>query len=441
MAIYDVIKYEGRNDTFVFKHPAEDFNAGSQLIVHESQEAIFFKDGKALDRFGPGKYTLDTDSLPLMKGFFKMVSKGPTQFHAEVYFINLSTIMGVKWGTDTKVRMFDPASGLHIEIGAYGEFNIRVTEAAKLLFKIVGTELGLKREDIVGGSGYSNASVTGKFKALIMTKVKSFLPKIIRENNISILEVDEHLDEISKILKDELNKTFNSYGFDLPQFYVVNVVTPDDDPNFRRLKQQHAERYLKIQQERILKAEAEARKGRVLVEAETEAEIKIVGVKAEEEAIRRMAYAEAERTRAEGFAKADVMRAQGYTYQQETQREIGVAVANNEGNGGTGSVAGAISEVVQAGVGIGAAVAVGKTTLNAVGGIMNEMAGGMQQAPQTQQVTNGWACPSCGVINIGKFCSECGTKKPEPTGPWTCPSCGAAGNTGKFCGECGAKRG
>ena len=136
MAIYDVIKYEGRNDTFVFKHPAEDFNAGSQLIVHESQEAIFFKDGKALDRFGPGKYTLDTDSLPLMKGFFKIVSKGPTQFHAEVYFINLSTIMGVKWGTDTKVRMFDPASGLHIEIGAYGEFNIRVTEAAKLLFKI-----------------------------------------------------------------------------------------------------------------------------------------------------------------------------------------------------------------------------------------------------------------------------------------------------------------
>ena len=444
MAIYDVIKYEGRNDTFVFKHPAEDFNAGSQLIVHESQEAIFLKDGKALDRFGPGKYTLDTDSLPLMKGFFKAISKGPSQFHAEVYFVNLATIMGVKWGTDSKIRMFDPASGLHIELGAFGEFNIKVVEAAKLLFKVVGTEFGLKREDIVGGSGYSTASVSGKFKALIMTKVKSILPRVIRENNINILEVDEHLDELSEIIKVELNKTFSSYGFELPQFYVVNVVTPDDDPNFRRLKQQHAERYLKIQEERIRKAEAEARKDRVLVEAETEAEVKIVGVKAEEEAIRRMAYAEAERTRAEGFAKADVMRAQGYTYQQETQREIGVAVATNEGNGGTAGVGSAISGVVQAGVGIGAAVAVGKTTIDAVGGIMNDMSSGMsaqRQPVQPQPVSSEWACPSCGTISSGKFCQECGTKRPEPAGPWTCPSCGTTGNTGKFCSECGAKRG
>ena len=66
MAIIDVIKYEGTNDTFVYKHSCEDFNAGSQLIVHESQEAIFFRDGKAMDRFGAGKHTLVTESLPLM---------------------------------------------------------------------------------------------------------------------------------------------------------------------------------------------------------------------------------------------------------------------------------------------------------------------------------------------------------------------------------------
>lgn len=142
-----------------------------------------------------------------------------------------------------------------------------------------------------------------------MTKVKSFLPKAIRENNIDILEVDEHIDELSEYIRREINGVLESYGLGLPEFYIKNIDTPDNDPNFRRLKQQHAERYLKIQEENIKKAEAEARKDRVMVEAQTAADVKIVGVKAEEEAVRRMAYAEAERTRAEGFAKADVMKA------------------------------------------------------------------------------------------------------------------------------------
>lgn len=62
-----VIKYEGDNETLVWKHPIEDFNFGSQLIVHESQEAIFFRDGQALDLFGPGRYTLETQQLPCWK--------------------------------------------------------------------------------------------------------------------------------------------------------------------------------------------------------------------------------------------------------------------------------------------------------------------------------------------------------------------------------------
>ena len=376
MGIIDVIKYEGGNDTFVYKHPTEDFNAGTQLIVHESQEAVFFRDGKAMDRFGAGKYTLDTESLPMMKSFFKKVASGPSQFHAEVYFVNLATIMAVKWGTDSKVRMYDPASGLHLEIGAYGEFNIKISDSGKVLLKLVGTELGLKKEDILGSSGYSTASVSGKFRALVMTKVKTFLPKSIRENNIDILEVDEHLDDISEYIRKQINQVFDSYGLVLPEFFVTSIETPDDDPNYRRLKQQHAERYLKVQEERIKQAEAEARKGRVLVEAETEAEVKIVGVKAEEEATKRMAYAEAEKTRAEGLAKADVMHAQGFTYGQETQREVGVAIAENEG-GGTGGVGSAISGVVQAGVGIGAAVAVGKTTV----GVVKGMAGNKPNTP------------------------------------------------------------
>ena len=440
MAVIDVIKYEGDNSTFVFKHPIEDFNTGSQLIVHESQEAVFFRDGKALDRFGSGKHTLETESMPFMKSFFKKVAGGPSQFHAEVYFINLATIMGVKWGTDSKIRMYDPATGLHLEIGAYGEFNIRVADTGKVLLKLVGTELGMKKEDIVGGSGYTTASVSGKFRALIMTKVKSFLPKAIRENNIDILEVDEHLDEISEYIRKQLNSTFESYGLILPEFFITNIATPDEDPNFRRLKAQHAERYLRVQEERIKQAEAEARQSRVTVEAETAAQVKIIGVKAEEEAARRMAYAEAERIRAEGLAKADVMRAQGYTYGQETQREIGVAVASNE-SGGSAGVGGAMSGVVQAGVGIGAAVAVGKATAGAMSGVMEDVMkpnGGPEVAEHKKAQ---WKCPACGHDgNAGKFCEDCGAKKPETQSTWKCPACGHDGNTGKFCAECGAKK-
>lgn len=436
MPIISVIKYEGNNDTFVYKHDIQDFNTNSQLIVHESQEAVFFRDGKLLDKFGAGKHTLDTESLPLMKGFFKAIAEGPSQFHAEVYFINLATIMGVKWGTDSKVRMFDPATGLHLELGACGEFNIRVSDSGKILLKIVGTELGLKSEQIVGGgTGYSSSSVTSKFRALVMTKVKSLLPKAIRENNIDILEVDEHLDEISEYIRQQLNQGFDSYGLFLPEFFITSISTPDDDPNFRRLKQQHADRYLKIQEERIKREEAEARKGRVLVEAETAAEVKIVGVKAEEEATRRMAYAEAEKTRAEGMAKADVMRAQGFTYQQETQREIGTKAAANEG----GAAGGVVSSIVQAGVGLGVGVAVAKETVGAVGGAMEDMHNPGQAAPGS------WRCPQCGHEgNSGKFCSECGGKKPEAPAAngiaWKCPQCGQEGNTGKFCSECGFKK-
>ncbi len=439
MAIIDVIKYEGGNDTFVYKHESEDFNTGSQLIVHESQEAVFFRDGKAMDRFGAGKYTLETESMPLMKGFFKKIASGPSQFHAEVYFINLSTIMGVKWGTDSKVRMYDPASGLHLEIGAFGEFNIRIADSGKVLLKLVGTELGLKKEDVLGGSGYTNASVSGKFRALVMTKVKSLLPKVIRENNIDILEVDEHLDEISEIIRKEINRSFESYGLVLPEFYVTNIDTPDNDPNYRRLKQQHAERYLRIQEERIKQAEAEARRGRVMVEAETAADVKLVGVKAEEESIRRMAYAEAEKTRAEGLAKADAMKAQGYSYQQETQRQVGVAIASNESSCGAGGIGSAMSGVVQAGIGIGAAVSVGKATVGMMNGVMSDVQGETASAPSNS--ASGWTCLSCGATgNDGKFCKECGTKKPEPVSTWKCPNCGAEGNDGKFCKECGCKK-
>ena len=86
--IATVIKYEGDNSTFVWKHPCEDFNTTSQLIVHESQEAIFYMNGQLLDVFEAGRHTLETQNIPLIQKFYNRAYDDKTPFHCEVYFIN-----------------------------------------------------------------------------------------------------------------------------------------------------------------------------------------------------------------------------------------------------------------------------------------------------------------------------------------------------------------
>ncbi len=148
--LISVIKYEGNNDTLIWKHPIEDFNAGSQLIVHESQVAVFFRDGIAMDTFPSGAYTLNTKSLPLIGDTVKLPSDAEidTIFHSEIYFVNLVTHLGYKWGTPSRIRLIDPITSMHIDIGARGSMNIRISDARKLLVKLVGTGSVLTREDL-----------------------------------------------------------------------------------------------------------------------------------------------------------------------------------------------------------------------------------------------------------------------------------------------------
>lgn len=429
-----VIKYEGDADTLVWKHPIEDFNLGSQLIVHESQEAIFFRDGQALDSFGAGRYTLETQQLPILERVYQLPTDTEGTFHSEVYFINLATAMGVKWGTDTKVRMFDPASGLHVEIGACGEFNIRVVNSRKLLTKLVGTTGRLDQEQIVGmGNG------KGYFRSMIMTQVKAYLAQTIKSCGINILEIDEHLIEISNGLKEQLNSYFNDYGLEMPEFFVSRIMTPDDDPNFRRMKEQYAEQYLLVRQEQIKKSEAEAAAQRKEVEAATAARMKIIGAQGEAEALKLKAQAEAEAYKMQAEAEAREMQMKGYTYQQETSRQIGLeAMKNGLTGGGTGG-ASALGDLAGLGISLGAMGSVIGMTKDA----MNPMTTQATQMGQTisNDITGAWDC-SCGQKGIvGNFCNNCGAKKPEPAAAdtWDC-ECGQKGITGNFCNNCGAKR-
>ncbi len=419
-----VIKYEGDNQTFVWKHPIEDFNFGSQLIVHESQEAVFFRDGEALDLFGAGRYTLATQNLPVLEKLYQLPVNDDTIFHSEVYFINLTVQMGIKWGTDTKVRLFDPATGLHLELGACGEFSLRVCDSRKLLIKLVGTASEFSHGDVVNGY-YGTKSTVAKFKAMIMTKVKSILARIIKENNINVLELDENLELISEKMRALINEMLVDYGLIMPEFYVTSIMTPDDDPNFRRMKQQHADMYLKVRQEQILRAEAEASAERQTIEAQTAARMKIISAQGEAEAYRLKAEAEAAE-----------MRMKGYTYQQETARQVGLGAVENMGslggNGGSG-----LGDLAGLGISLGAMSSVINMTKDAIAPVETASAGLGNAVASAMQDT--WEC-SCGNKSVvGNFCNNCGSKRPQPVEVWDC-ECGNKNIVGNFCNNCGAKK-
>ena len=420
-----VIKYEGSNEVLAHKHQKEDFTIGSQLIVHESQEALFFKDGKALDLFTAGRHTLVTNNIPLVRDLMRHGTGGENVFHAEVYFINMTTQMGIRWGTDSKVRLFDPASGLHIEIGASGNFNLRVTDSRKLIIKLVGTTEGLIQSEAVGdGLSYSNSM----FKALIINRVKSNLARIIKEQNINILEIDAYLDVLSNALMVDINATLDEYGLTMPEFYVTTVQTPDDDPNFVRLKQQFADKTLKVREEEVKRAEAEAAQGRKIVEAQTAAELKKIYSQGEADALIIKAKAEADAYKMQAEAEASEMKMKGYTYRDETARQVGMEAMQNgiTGGGNGGGAAGGIGDVASLGVTLGAMGGVINMTRDAMAPIMGESQKVGEGFGNVISGENGQAAPAAPAAPV--------------EGAWNCANCGKTGITSRFCPDCGTPR-
>ena len=455
-----IIKYEGDNSTFIWKHPIEDFNYGSQLIVHESQEAVFFKDGQALDTFGPGRYTLETQQLPMLEKLYKLPTDTEGTFHSEVYFINKTVQMAIKWGTPDKVRFIDPLTFTPLQIGASGEMNIAVDNGRKMLIKLVGTMKGIAWEE---GPGFTK-SLQASFRPLIANAVKTNLPTVIKANDIDLLEIDEKLDLISESLVQKIRPGFEEYGLTIPQFYVTHVVLPEDDPNFKRIRELHTVNL----QTRVYQAEATVRTAKAQTEAQyrtaeeqSKAQIESARREAEmerqttqtevakREAERRVieAQAEAQALRMQGLTEAEIMAAKGYSQKDVLQADVQKAYAEGIGNMGPAISAGGggssvVGDMLGLGIGMAAASAVAPQIGNMFSGM--NMQGTQSNANEPQQsAPAGWDCHECGCKNItSRFCPDCGSKKPEPkpADGWDCPSCGCKNITSKFCPDCGSKK-
>lgn len=397
--IAEVIKYEGDNSTFVWKHPCEDFNTLSQLIVHETQEAVFMMNGQALDLFGPGRYTLETQNIPLIGKIINLVTGDESPFHCEVYFINKTVQMAIKWGTDSKVQFMEPTYHFPIEIGACGEMSLKADDSRKLLLKLVGTESVLGQEQL-----------TKYFKAFLMTKIKPCLTQSIREKALSIFELDEHLGDLSQTLHQMLLPDFAEYGVTLEHFFITTIMRPENDPAYERFKSLHFRQYADI-------AEAKLNQQVDIINQQTEAQKIVI----------------------ESQALAQKRQQEGYTYAQERGFDVAGAAAANEG----------IGQFTNLGIGLGTMTGVG----GAVGGMLqNALSGAENQAaqspagttvmPQEQVVasqTETIVCAQCGqsIPKGFKFCPECGTKVEQSKK--ICSKCGKEAEGFKFCPECGEK--
>ncbi|MBO5215044.1 MAG: SPFH domain-containing protein [Clostridia bacterium] len=432
--IAEIIKYEGDNSTFVWKHPCEDFNSLTQLIVHESQEAIFMMNGQALDLFGAGRYTLETQNIPKLGKILKRTTDGNTPFHCEVYFINKTVQMAIKWGTDSKIRFIEPSMGIPFEIGACGEMNLAVSNSRMLLLKLVGTMKGISWGD--AGVGFTK-SIQNSFRPLISNAVKTHLPSSIKEQNINILEIDENLEALSEVLRKNIISGFEEYGLTIPQFYITTVVLPENDPNLRRLRELQTISFQTkmIQAEALVKtahAEAEAdiitAERKAVLEKETTA-IEIARREAERDIIH--AQVEAQKTKMTGVAEAEVMAAKGYTQRDVLAADVQKAYAEGIGkmniSGGGGGVAG---EMLGLGVGMAA--------VGVVAPQLGEMFKGINNTTVVENDVE--KCSKCGakLPKNAKFCLECG-EKVLANEMIVCSQCGKTVVKGKFCPECGFK--
>ena len=388
MAIAEVIKYEGDNSTFIWKHPCEDFNTTSQLIVHESQEAIFFMNGQALDLFGPGRYTLETQNIPLLKKFTNIPTDGKTPFHCEVYFINKTEQMAIKWGTDSRVQYIEPTYRFPLSIGASGEMSLSVSDSRKLLINLVGTERVLERNQL-----------TNFFRAFLMTKVKTYIAQEMRSSAINIFEIDEQLESFSAAIKAKLDDDFLDYGVNLKRFFVTVIVKPDGDPQYEKFKELHFRQYADI-------AEAKLRQQTDVIYAQTEAQKVVI----------------------DSQAQATKRAQEGYTYQQERGFDVAQDVARNE----------AVGQFTNMGVGLGTMAGVGGAVGGVVGGAINGAFAGINNSVPSQPAT--LFCDQCGAeLTPGAaFCDNCGAPQSSPD---ICSKCGFKFiKPGKFCPNCGAKR-
>ncbi|MHC9542490.1 MAG: SPFH domain-containing protein [Vulcanimicrobiota bacterium] len=217
MAIIDVIEYNDPSGQEIVHRVPEDGQAnikvGAQLIVKESQSAVFFRDGKALDVFEAGRHTLTTNNVPLLTGVLQhLLTDNKTPFQAEVYFVNQKIFTDLKWGTPQPMDMKDPDLGW-VSLRAFGSFSIRVGDPRLFINNLVGTE------------GFYN---TQKLNEFLKGSIRTHLNDMIGKTFKSYAEIRGSFEKMASAMKMRVKEDFDKYGIELRDFFVQDVSVPED---------------------------------------------------------------------------------------------------------------------------------------------------------------------------------------------------------------------
>ncbi len=191
---------------------AGNFRLGSQVIVRESQRAIFYRDGKSLDEFPPGRHTITTMNLPFLDGLLRLATSGKDIFTAEVYFVNMREITDLKWGTPQPISLRDTDLGL-VRLRAFGQYTIQIAEPKRFVDQIVGTQ-GI----------YTTTQIEEYLRGAVISRITDLLA----ENMTSILDLPRLFDEIAAGVRAKVQDDFSAMGLALKQFMIVSI-TPTEE--------------------------------------------------------------------------------------------------------------------------------------------------------------------------------------------------------------------
>jgi membrane protease subunit (stomatin/prohibitin family) len=216
MAILDIIEWaDAAPRDMVQRVPARgsgEFRIGSQLVVREHQAAVFFRDGKALDTFGPGRYTLTTANIPLLTRLISIPFGGKSPFRAEVYFVNLRTFTEMKWGTPEPIALRDKDLGM-VRLRAFGNYAMQVADPQLFVNKIVGAR-GL----------YETSDIRDFLRGIIVSRFTDFLG----EAGVSLFDLPRMYDELGAGARARASDDFKALGIDLKAFYVQSINTTEE---------------------------------------------------------------------------------------------------------------------------------------------------------------------------------------------------------------------
>ena len=210
----DVIHWtDDTRDTMVwrFEREGHEIKYGAKLTVREGQAAVFIHEGQMADVFQPGLYMLETNNMPIMTSLQHWDHGFKSPFKSEIYYINTTRFSDLKWGTKNPIMLRDPEFG-PTRIRAFGTYTIKVSDPAKFMTEIVGTD-----------GEFSMDEISFQIRNIIVQEFS----RAIASSGIPVLDMAANTADVAALVNKAIAPTIAAYGLEIPEFYIENISLPE----------------------------------------------------------------------------------------------------------------------------------------------------------------------------------------------------------------------